>query len=224
MTASEKTIYPSSNCHMHKSNMLWNAMPAHKHKQTTKSYFMHTPGSVCSLLLHPLSLEFLPHSHLLLFVIKCEFDGAKIALQNFVSGIYGKIEDRWNTITLFVTFYSLAPRITISMSVHQISEEKGLLISFTSCSRHNLQEQSPPLSVKQSPCSPYVQNPIPLLRTFQHQKLPRLWTAHYLLFYLFLLLLRKPSSFCFSLLPTHEEVLHLYNSQQVKRVSNYHHQ
>lgn len=120
-------------------------MPAHKHKQTTKSYFMHTPGSVCSLLLHPLSLEFLPHSHLLLFVIKCEFDGAKIALQNFVSGIYGKIEDRWNTITLFVTFYSLAPHITISMSVHQISEEKGLLISFTSCSRHNLQEQSPPL-------------------------------------------------------------------------------
>lgn len=151
MTASEKTIYPSSNCHMHKSNMLWNAMPAHKHKQTTKSYFMHTPGSVCSLLLHPLSLEFLPHTHLLLFVIKCEFDGAKIALQNFVSGIYGKIKDRWNTITLFVTFYSLAPHITISMSVHQISEEKGLLISFTSCSRHNLEEQSPPLCKAKSP-------------------------------------------------------------------------
>lgn len=132
MTVSAKTIFPSSNCHIHKSNIPQNATTACKREQTTKSYFRCAPGSVYSLLLHPLPLKFLPPTcHNLLQ--NMSLMGPKESLyssaqQDLVSATYIKMKDNDRTqFTLFVNYCSLAPDITINVSVRQVFEENGSL-------------------------------------------------------------------------------------------------
>lgn len=90
---------------------------------------MHTPGSVHSLLFHPLPLEFLAPICSTLFIEWVWWDQNNLITHRHNRILFMQYTLKWKTnketkFKLFVNCSSLVPDTTINRSVHQFFEEK----------------------------------------------------------------------------------------------------
>lgn len=178
---------------------------------------MHTPGSVHSWLCHPLPLEFLAPICCTLFIEWAWWDQNNLITRQHNRILFMQYTLKWKTkketkFILFINCSSLVPDTTVSMSVHQVFEEK-VSLNFI------YQFQSPE-TITIAPLSHYSKVPR-VFFIFPQNLAIRLctsstenyseWKARYLLFgFQFcecIAPLRKPCWYYSSVLPTHADVL-----------------
>lgn len=152
ITVSEKTIFPSSNCHIHKNNIPQNTTTACR--QNRPVLCIHQGLFILNCFI-PCHWSFL-QTHLPCFVIEWVWwDQNSLLTYQHNSILFMQNTLKWKTnketkLILFVNCSCLAPDTTMKVSVHQVFEEKAFLNFIYQFSHQRLSLQFPYLTIAKS--------------------------------------------------------------------------